>query len=168
MPIGNPLARVDIGAIKSRVEALAPVKSVQVTRMWPDQVLIEISERTVVATVEVGGEFRAMDVNGVLFRKFAQAPRQFPRIRSEQTADTESLREAGKVLGSLPADVAKRVSFVSVESIDRISLVLRDGRTVLWGSAEDSADKARVISKLLARPARSYDVSVPGLPTFRR
>lgn len=168
VPLGDPLVRIDTAAIEARVEALAAVRSAAVTRLWPDQILIEIQEREVVATVEVGGRIRGMDAGGVLFRDYPKAPRQLPRIRTELQVDTDTLREAGAVVAALPRAVARSVSFVSVESIDRISLVLRDGRVVLWGSAEESVDKARVLEKLLAKRARYYDVSVPGLPTYRR
>ena len=52
-------------------------------------------------------------------------------------------------------------------SVDQITLRLRDGREVLWGSADQSAEKAEVLAGLLAaRPkASGYDVSVPGMPT---
>ena len=43
--------------------------------------------------------------------------------------------------------------------------MLRDGRQVVWGSAEDSAAKAEVLVALLKEPAKRYDVSVPGQPT---
>ncbi len=168
VPLGEPLATINLAEITSRVSALAPVKSAQVTRLWPDQVLIEVQEREVLAVVQIGGQFRGMDEGGVLFREFAKAPRQIPRIRTELAVDTDTLREAGEVLSALPPDVSKRVSYVSVETIDRISLVLRDGRVVLWGSAEESVDKARVLEKLLAIRATTYDVSVPGLPTYRK
>jgi cell division protein FtsQ len=167
-PLGEPVATIDLAQIDARVSALAPVKSVDVTRLWPDQILIEIEERKVLAVVDLGGQLRGMDENGVLFRDFRRAPRQIPRIRTELAVDTDTLQEAGKVLSALPDSVGARVSYVSVETIDRISLVLRDGRVVLWGSAEESADKARVLEQLLRTRARSYDVSVPGLPTYRQ
>ena len=45
---------------------------------------------------------------------------------------------------------------------------IRDRRQVLWGSAEDSELKAQVVDRLLAaQQASSYDVSVPGNPTYR-
>lgn len=168
VPLGEPLATIDLAEIQSRVNALAPVKSAQVTRLWPDQVLIEVHEREVLAVVEIGGQFRGMDAAGVIFREFGKAPRQIPRIRTELAVDTDTLREAGQVLSALPPTVSKRVNYVRVETIDRITLVLRDGRVVLWGSAEESVDKARVLEKLLATQATTYDVSVPGLPTYRK
>ena len=57
---------------------------------------------------------------------------------------------------------------VEVVTVDQITLVLRDQREVLWGSAEESALKAEVVDKLLAaQQASYYDVSVPGNPTYR-
>ena len=50
-------------------------------------------------------------------------------------------------------------------TVDQIELVLRDGRTVTWGSAEESEQKAAVLVRLLQQPARHYDVSVPGNAT---
>ncbi|MEZ5192858.1 MAG: hypothetical protein R2734_10265 [Nocardioides sp.] len=43
---------------------------------------------------------------------------------------------------------------------------LRDGRTVLWGSA-DQSDLGAGAGGLLSQSASQYDVSVPGNPTLR-
>ena len=68
----------------------------------------------------------------------------------------------------LPSDLAARVDHVEVQTIDQITLVLRDGRQVLWGSAEQSELKARVLPELLAaQRAQVYDVSVPESPITR-
>ena len=50
-------------------------------------------------------------------------------------------------------------------TVDQISLVLRDERIVLWGSADESDLKAEVLGPLLSRPGQTYDVSVPGQAT---
>ena len=72
------------------------------------------------------------------------------------------------VVAALPQDLASRVDHVAVETVDQITLVMRDQREVLWGSAEESALKAEVVDKLLAaQEASYYDVSVPGNPTYR-
>ena len=68
-------------------------------------------------------------------------------------------------MSALPPALSRRVEHLEVETVDQITLVLRDGRQVVWGSAEDSEAKAEVLVALLKEPARRYDVSVPGQPT---
>ena len=74
VPDGAHLAQLDLGAIRSRVGALAPVRRVDVSRNWPHGVLIKVTERTPVAVVEIGGSFHAMDADGVIFRDYAASP----------------------------------------------------------------------------------------------
>ena len=167
VPIGEPLARVDIDAIRDRIRALAPVASVDVTRHWPDQVLISITERTAVAAVQVGTALKGIDADGVYFRDYARRPHDLPLITGPADIDRDALREAARIIVVLPSEVADRVAHIQVETIDQISLVLRDGRTVVWGSADQSDDKARVLGVLLQQRATTYDVSVPGQPTTR-
>jgi cell division protein FtsQ len=164
VPEGEPLALVDVAAVRARVQALAPVRAADVSRAWPDQVRIEIEERTAVAVVELGGRLRGMDADGVVFRDYQTPPADLPRVRPTTSTGTEALREAGAVVSALPADISRRVDHVEVETVDQITLVLRDGRRVLWGSAEESATKAEVIEALLQQKAQVYDVSVPGSP----
>lgn len=165
VPDGRPLARLDLGAIESRVESLAVVKSVDVTRKWPNQVLIEIEERVAIAVVEIGGRLRGMDASGVVFRDFQRAPADLPRVQTSSGTGAEALQEAAKVIVAMPSSLSARVDHVEVVSVDQISLVLRDGRLVVWGSAAQSDEKARVLEALLTQDARVYDVSVPGEPT---
>lgn len=164
--LGEPLARLDLQAVRARVEALALVRDAEVTRRWPDTVLIDVEERVAVAVVEIGGRARGLDAEGVVFDRFGPAG-DLPRVRTSPDPGRDALREAAAVVSSLPEDLAARVDYVQVETIDRISLVLRDERTVLWGSAEQSDLKAEVLAGLLRRPGSTYDVSVPGQPTVR-
>ncbi|HQR25795.1 MAG TPA: FtsQ-type POTRA domain-containing protein [Nocardioides sp.] len=167
VPVGEQLARVDLAAVTARVSALAPVATVDVTRAWPDRVRIAVTERVPVAVVDVGGVVRGMDAEGVLFREYPRAPRDLPVVRTFAGADADARQEAAGVVAAMPAELARRVDHLEVESVDQIRLVLRDGRSVVWGSAADSAEKARVLLALLAHPAQEYDVSVPGQPTTR-
>lgn len=166
VPDGQALARVDLDRVRARVEALAPVRSADVSREWPDRVRIDVTERTPVAVVEIAGRLRGMDEDGVVFRDYARAPADLPRVESGADAGSDALREAALVVAALPADLATKVDHVQVDTVDQITLVLRDGRTVRWGSSTDSDLKAEVLVKLIAaRRAQSYDVSVPGQPT---
>jgi cell division protein FtsQ len=170
VPTGSPLATVDLGAVTARVERLVAVDSVDVSRAWPDQVRIDVTERRAVAVVEPpqGGRLRGIDASGVAFRGYAARPRGLPVIRRGAHTETDALAEAATVAGSLPRALAAKVAYVRVRTVDRISLELRNGPTVLWGSADDSSQKARVLAVLLGQQARFYDVSVAGQPIIKK
>jgi cell division protein FtsQ len=169
IPLGEQLALVDLGRADARVGSLAEVRSVDVSRTWPDVVRIQVVERTAVAVVELAGRLRGLDADGVVFREYKSAPQGMPRVRPGSSAGTDALREAATVVSALPEDLATRVDHVEVATVDQITLVMRDQRQVLWGSAEESELKAEVVDSLLAaaRKATVYDVSVPGNPTVR-
>ncbi|GGO87099.1 hypothetical protein GCM10011584_10900 [Nocardioides phosphati] len=170
VPEGGPLARADLDAVRRRVARLPAVAGVQVSRAWPHHVRIEVTERTAVAVVEDDKGLHGLDDSGVVFRSYKARPRALPLIRMAEDVPADARAEAARVVGVLPQGVAKRVAFVDVHTRDAISLELRDGRVVVWGSADQADDKARVLASLLkaVRDARAYDVSVPGQPTTTR
>jgi cell division protein FtsQ len=165
---GEQLARLDLGGVETRIEALAEVRDARVTRHWPDTVLIEIDERDAIAVVEIGGQLRGLDEEGVVFDHYRRAPDDMPRVETSPDAGRDALREAAAVIAALPREISTKVDHVEVATVDQITLVLRDKRQVMWGSAEESELKAQVIDKMLtAVQAPVYDVSVPGNPTVR-
>lgn len=165
---GEPLVQVDLASAERRIGSLAVVKSVSVTRQWPHGILISIEERVAIAVVEIGERLRGMDADGVVFRDYKKAPPGLPRVTTSIGTTSAALREAAKVVSALPQALSLLVDHVQVTTVDQISLVLKDGRTVVWGSADESATKADVLGTLLATvQAQTYDVSVPSKPTTR-
>jgi len=167
VPTGSPLATVDLEAVASRVERLTPVLEVDVSRSWPDRVRIDITERTAVAVVIRDGVVQGVDPDGVIFRRYPSRPPSLPLIRMGANTEPDALAEAALVMAALPADLQARVRYLSAYTVDTISLRLRNGKVVRWGSAADSANKAKVLAVLLDQPASLYDVSVPGQPVIR-
>jgi cell division protein FtsQ len=164
VPAGAHLVQLDLGAIRTRVAGLAAVRRVDVSREWPDGVLIKVTERRAVAVVQLGGRYQAMDSQGVLFRSYPRPPAGMPRVVTTATIGSDALAEAARVIAALPPGLAGRVDHVGVRGMDQVTLTMRGGATVLWGSDAESALKAEVLVKLLAHPAHLYDVSVPGQP----
>jgi cell division protein FtsQ len=167
VPLGVPLARIDLDAVEARVEGLAAVRSAEVSRGWPDQVRIDVTERVPVAAVEWEGRWRALDGSGVLFRDYDRRPAELPVVRMRATTPVEALAEGAAVVSALPSDLLRRVAAFDVRSIDDISFQLEGGARVVWGSAEYSEAKAEVLGILLQKGAATYDVSAPGRPTTR-
>ena len=165
VPTGGPLATADLAAIKRRVENIDAVLSADVSRRWPQDVRIEVQEREPVAVVEQGGAFVAIDDSGQRFNSYRRAPAGLPRIQAADVTDSEALTSAALVLGSLSAEVRAIVDHLEVDGIDEIELVLADDRTIRWGSAASSEQKAEVLVALLDQPGTRFDVSVPSQPT---
>ena len=164
---GTPLARVDLDRAESRIRSLAVVKDVDVSRQWPDTVLVDIEERVAIAVVEIGGRLRGMDADGVVFSDYKRAPTGLPRVQTEIGTSAAALREAALVISALPESLSLIVDYLQVTTVDEIALFLKDGRQVVWGSSDDSETKARVLADLLQTEAEVYDVSVPTQPTTR-
>ena len=129
VPTGEPLARADLAAIRARVEALPVVASVDVSRKWPDRILLRVTERQAVAVVELDGQLRGMDDEGVVFRDYARRPRTLPLVKVPGGTADEALAEGSEVVGALPFRLSRKVAFVEVASVDRITLHLRAGRS---------------------------------------
>jgi cell division protein FtsQ len=168
VPLGEPLARVDVDQVRERVERLPVVEHADISRSWPHTVSIEVTERTPVAAVRSGGAYRLIDAEGVMYRSVSQPGKRLPvmTIGTQPAVAHDAATEAASVMATLPHRLAKRVSAVDADTMDSIELRLQDGRRVVWGSAESSQMKARVLSALLHRKAQVYDVSVPGSPTL--
>lgn len=164
---GRPLALVDLDRARRRVASLAAVKSVDVTREWPDAVRVTVVEREAVAVVQLGTRLQGMDGEGVIFRGYRRQPADLPLVQASTGTGTAALAEGATVIASLPAALAAQVEHLQVATVDGITLVLRDGRKVVWGSADESALKAEVLAALLSEPGSTYDVSAPQLPTVK-
>lgn len=164
--LGTPLVRLDLDAIRARVAALPPVASVSVHRSWPHTVSIDIAERQPVAAVEQRGSWWVMDADGVVFRKTGNQQPGLPEVAVRASAPSQTRAEAARVVASLPADLLSAVTRVSAGSMDSITLQLRNGREVRWGSSAESPRKVEVLAVLLDRVEASvYDVRVPEQPT---
>ena len=179
VPLGKPLISVDTDAIETRLRKKLPrIDAVDVVRSWPRGIDLKVVERTPVLIVQKGGKFVEVDDDGVRFATVSEAPKGVPALEltpSRAGSAAASLRRFGEprlvraavgVARAVPDAVAHETRTVKVRSYDDISLELRDGRTVLWGSGEKGAAKARTLTALMkASPrARYFDVSVPTAP----
>ncbi|MEI7058054.1 FtsQ-type POTRA domain-containing protein [Nocardioides sp. CCNWLW239] len=167
VPVGEPLATADLEAVQVRVlNGLPMVRSVNVSREWPDKIRVDVTERTPVAVVSIGGRLRALDETGTVFWNYKKAPAGLPMVNTVTGTNSDALREAAAVASALPADLAKRVDHVEVTTVDSISLEMRNDKRVVWGSSAQSDTKADVLVALMkAEPdVARYDVSVPGQP----
>ena len=104
VPMGAPMARTDVAAIRQRVAGLRQVETATVTRKWPNTVAITVKERTAVFAVDQGSTALLVDRFGVGFRTAPSAgslPKAVVPANNQQV-----LKSVGIVVGALPASLA--------------------------------------------------------------
>lgn len=153
-----PLARIDTGRAETAIEALPWVQQAEVRRGWPSEVVLAVTPRVPLAVL---GSGKAVDADGVEFAVDGPMPKGLPRVVATGDARTAAMA----VLAELPADLSRKVVSLTATTMDDVTLTLRSGDQVRWGSPEQAAFKAEVLAALMKRKASVYDVSAPELPT---
>jgi cell division protein FtsQ len=171
VPLGTPLLRVDAGTVTRRVEALNDVASASVSEDWPDHLVIAVTERVPAMAVRMaGGGYDLVDPSGVLVRYTKTRPAALPvfvtsRPGSALRGDPATTAAAG-VLAELEPWLARQVTQVRVIPVtagpEQVTLNLRDGKIIQWGSTDNAAQKNRELSILLPGKVHAIDVSAPG------
>ncbi|MFD7920391.1 cell division protein FtsQ/DivIB [Streptomyces sp. NPDC059740] len=175
VPLGGPLASVDTAAVARRVRAALPrVRTVRVVRSWPHTLSVRVAERTPLLSLRRGGKYGELDADGVLFATVAAPARGVPLLHlagrvpsgAGRAYRSRPYREAAEVVSALPSRLRTQVLQVRVGSFDDVTLELTGDRSVVWGSSEEGAAKARVLAALMkaAPHARRYDVEAPSAP----
>ncbi|MDR7278159.1 cell division protein FtsQ/DivIB [Catenuloplanes atrovinosus] len=164
----TPLARVDIGAVAARVEALPAVDRAVVSRRWPGTLLIEVVERTGAAAVPQGDAFAVVDDEGVAFRTLPERPGDLPLlVVAKPGPDDVNTRAGLEVLAALSPELRAKLISVTVEAPARIRLNLDGERTIVWGDSSQSPVKSSVATALLDRKEKTIDVSAPEVVSLR-
>jgi cell division protein FtsQ len=183
---GLPLIRVNTSAVAHRVGGIRQVESAQVSRNWPNTVVISVRLRRPVFAVAVPGGYALVDSFGVDVRDSAHRPPGLPLLNlatgtgvsdvgggtgsdwSNGPGGVPTLRDrplaraAAAVLRDLPPQVARHVRMVSAATSSNVSLRLADGVVIVWGDTSRPEEKAKELTVLMRTHARTYDVSAPG------
>jgi cell division protein FtsQ len=173
VPLGRPLARIDVAAIEGRVAGLERVESVDVSRSWPRTVSITIVERETVVWTTIDGEIRGIDRQGLDYRSYSSAPKGTIEAKltvadpDDRLSISESVVSVVRLIAEKDPALRKQIQSVTASSKDSIELDLTEGRTVVWGSDADGERKLTVLDSLLGIDAARYDVSAPDQPTTR-
>lgn len=167
--VGTPLARVDVGALTATIRELPGVRSVVVSRDWPNGIGVDVVARYPVAAVPRDGELALLDSDGVQVGGLVpEVPVGLPVVEVPLgDGAAEALGAVLTVLGGVPATLLTEISAAGAGTPDTVWLTLGDDVRVEWGSVDHLALKTRVLEVLRQRPADVYDVSAPTMPVTR-
>ncbi|MET7772881.1 FtsQ-type POTRA domain-containing protein [Nocardia sp. NPDC005366] len=167
VPSGRSMLRIDTDQMARRVADLPKVSTVRVRRVFPSTVRVTVVERTPVLYFESPDGAHLVDAQSTEFAIEA-APIGVPQLITGTPGGADPVtRAAVAVVAVLPPALYIQVGEVVARSISDISLKLNDGRTVLWGGADDAERKAQVVLPLLTREGTVFDVSSPNLVTVK-
>jgi cell division protein FtsQ len=169
---GTPLPRLDTVGLRRAVLGVPGVRGAEVTRRWPHGLRIVLVAREPVAAVPLEGGVALVDREGVQVGRADAPPEDLPLVDVPlDDPDARALTAVLTVLEQLPDELLDDVATASARSRDTVAFRLADGRRVVWGSADQTALKARVLQTLraseAAETARIFDVSAPTLPITR-
>ena len=170
---GTPLIRVNTARAAARIVAIPQVRSVQVTRSWPNRLVIVVRERTPELALPAygGAGYDLADADGVVLQRVTRRPADLPLYPTVAPLGAlrgnPDLAAAAAVLAELPAQVRRSVISVTAPHPDQVTLRLAGGITVLWGGTGRAGVKARELAILMRTHQRHYDVSAPGSVTAR-
>ncbi|WP_157803643.1 cell division protein FtsQ/DivIB [Luteimicrobium subarcticum] len=169
---GTPLPRLDTVAMREHLLDVPGVKDVAIVREWPRGLTVRITPRDPVAAVPDGSRYALLDVDATTIAEVSVPPAGVPVVRVPLGESSRPALDAVlTVVGALPESLSGEVVGASATTQDTVTLMLRGGQSVVWGSAQDSPLKVRVLTALRAAPqsrhAKVFDVSAPDLPVTR-
>jgi len=167
---GDSLITLNVRGIAADLSAVTGVRDATVERVWPQGLRVTLVARHPVAAIPSGNQFILLDADAVEVGTVDAAPADLP-IVTVPLGEQRVLDAVVTVVRSLPVEVLARVQGIGAQTEDSVQFTLRDGPRVEWGSSEDSALKAQVLTVMLdsgqASGVSVVDVSAPTLPITR-
>jgi cell division protein FtsQ len=170
---GTPLPRLDTVGLRDAILDVPGVRGARVMRDWPRGIEVTIVAREPVAAVPETGKDRGyalLDEDGVQVGRVDKAPKGLPVVDVPK-GDRRTLDSVLTVLHGLPDTLLAEVADVSARTQDTVTMHLRSGLEVDWGSSKDTPLKVAVLTTLrgssAAKGAHVIDVSAPTLPITR-
>lgn len=165
--INTPLLQVDTKQVADRVANIRRVASVRVQRQYPSTLHVTIVARVAVVVQDFPDGPHLFDRDGVDFAT-AMPPEGLPYLDVANPSPVDPPTMAAlEVMTALRPEVVAQVSRIAAPSVSSMTLTLVDGRSVVWGTAERTGEKAEKLAALLTQPGQVYDISSPDLPTVK-
>lgn len=169
---GTPLALVSDRDVEIALRDFPLIQRYAVERVPPDTLRVRIVERVPVLSIKEDGEFRRYDAAGVLVGSSKKSVKGVPLARGGAAElGTPAFEASARIVRDMPVELRKKVARVKASGDQDVTLTLRGGLRVIWGSPEDTQRKAVVLDAMLkalqGRDVGLIDVSSSEAPIFR-
>lgn len=162
--LGTPLPLVDESAVKAALVPFPLIETYSLEARPPHELVVRIVERTPIGLIETRAGYTLVDAAGVALSTTASPSPGIPVLTVTGGVHSDAFASVGQVMRSLPQDIRAQVTAVAASSPDDVTLTLGGtGTQIVWGSAEQSATKARnLAAMMISRPPSGvslYDVT---------
>jgi cell division protein FtsQ len=175
---GDRLIDIDTSAVASRVSRLPWVRTVQVSRNWPDSVTIRVVERAAVARVATasGGQL-VIATGGRIAGPEGVFDQGLPTVSLPSTVKVRvgavlprRVADATEMLGAVPDDILIHASGATVSAAGDLTLALRPSGELWFGDAHQVRQKYLSAETILGGSValdhlKRLDVRIPSAPT---
>lgn len=171
--LDTPLALVDRGELVEILNGYPLIESFLIENRLPDTLVLRIIERRpLLAVANASGGFAVLDSAGVALAGSVDPPEGLPLFRVPASGGGVTTFDAAvEVLLALSTELRAQIETITATSRSEVSFVLRGSAAeVVWGGAEQSELKTRVLAALMeaAPKAKLYDVSSPTNPITKQ
>ncbi|RBP98547.1 cell division protein FtsQ [Bifidobacterium aemilianum] len=175
---GKSLFLVSSQDVSKELVEIPGVTKAQIDKKFPRSLSVTVQSQKPAAMLKTeDGSMTAVDIKGRTLNSVgAGSPEGIPVIevpKLKPALDSRAVKEAVKIIGSLPETMRQRISKVTAETQDSITTELDSGSlTVIWGDSSDLKLKQAVTDKIINDPSKigdkqQVDVSAPLRPIIK-
>jgi cell division protein FtsQ len=170
---GEPLARISNDRVATALKSIRVIQAFETRIEPPGTLVIILNERQPLGAVSLGGVFVVVDAAAVELWSQPEPPENLPIILVKADRSSPSFEAVARVLLALPPEIASSVEGVTASTLDDVRFTMRESsHEVIWGSAERSREKARVLGAALvaagAGQPQVIDVTTPDSVVVRQ
>lgn len=177
----HPMFSLNLGALENRVDALPWVEEATVSRSWPSTLEVKVTERTPVASVQVGSSWAELDSSGRVLALVGSAPSGEPSLTGSVAPGLRPggtvgapMKDELAVAAALPGSLRAQIEGIGPGPDGGVQLTLAQPSSarVQIGPAVQLASKMAALQTVLAQVDLTgvtvIDVRVPGQPALTR
>jgi len=174
---GGAMIDVDMAQVLQRAEAMPWVRAARGERSWWGGVTVEVAERVAFTQIVDGERLLIADDTGRVLEVATIARPELLTVEGSEAAEPgqqlgRRYLEVIEVGSALPPGVRSRVGSVRTTPGGAITLTLRSGGVVVWGTADRTDAKLRALVTILGQVDLerlcTLDVRVPATPVVTR